>query len=589
MPDPSSAAAKPGFPKEEWVPGRASLDTLNSEVPVNSILEDPSRLHARLQRDLFNVRRDHTVLEARFEAEVQSSSSRIQSLDSALARALSDLDRVHGSAGWRVLVQARRLTAFIPPTLRKLIRRSARLLWWIVTLKLRRRLSELRQARFRPPESPCVPAPLAGQIADYDPHILSEAVLRLERFAAFDPAAYGAMHRDSTSTGLSPSAHAFCYGAQEGRALFTHEAIARALGLYSTAREGEAAQPGFRSPLTAGSRGHTLGLYRHSAGEEAVTIFAENLAVKLRTAGADIRLLDETSDLNARPGVTLVIAPHEFFYGEGGRIWRRQDVVTGSFMLNTEPLQSPGFARAVPFLMAARGVIDVTPQLTEMLADAGVPALSLSSGLSYDASPLTQEDRDHPLFRVLPKAVKKQPDPAAMWTDRDVAVMFSGDHTPYRERVLAGYAPRLAEYACFLHCRRLPGSPSGSPFGARRQKTDLSRLYTHVTGHSKILLDIHADEFGSAEWHGLAERAAWTGSVLVTEGRLPHGLLRAGEHYFKETPRYTPDLIDWLLKSADGQETARRVCMNNQALLTARPDPFFAVDPLMGMLWGNRV
>lgn len=53
-----------------------------------------------------------------------------------------------------------------------------------------------------------------------------------------------------------------------------------------------------------------------------------------------------------------------------------------------------------------------------------------------------------------------------------------------------------------------------------------------------------------------------SGSIIVTEECFPHPLYKNGEHYLTETPRHMPNLIEWLIRTEEGQAEAARIQKN---------------------------
>ena len=82
-------------------------------------------------------------------------------------------------------------------------------------------------------------------------------------------------------------------------------------------------------------------------------------------------------------------------------------------------------------------------------------------------------------------------------------------------------------------------------------------------------LNIHRDDYGFFEWHRIVQQGMVGGSVVVTEPTLPHPLYKAGVHFFEETGRHIPNLLEWLFKSNDGQDAAGKVQRNIAAIAEA--------------------
>ena len=54
-------------------------------------------------------------------------------------------------------------------------------------------------------------------------------------------------------------------------------------------------------------------------------------------------------------------------------------------------------------------------------------------------------------------------------------------------------------------------------------------------------------------------QAFWQKTLVVSEPSFPHPVFRAGVHYLEEAPRHIPHLVEWLLRSPEGQAKAEDV------------------------------
>jgi hypothetical protein len=191
-------------------------------------------------------------------------------------------------------------------------------------------------------------------------------------------------------------------------------------------------------------------------------------------------------------------------------------------------------------------------------------ALHVLPGLRLQPHRLTDRDKQHPLFRVLPEAAQSEPDPQRPFLKRPIDIAFFGTSSPRRDQFFARNAAFLSDYETFNYCRRSDRGPNlgNSEDGA------LTRLAGHVSGHSKITLNIHREEFGYFEWHRMVRLGMCSGSLVVSDPCLPHPHFVANEHYLQESARRIPDLLEWLLTTEDGNREAERVRANVDSLIT---------------------
>jgi hypothetical protein len=387
------------------------------------------------------------------------------------------------------------------------------------------------------------------------------AIGRLRRFPGFSSTDYLALNPDLRCLVRNPAAHALFEGSCAGRPLFRRQTLARTLGerLVQPVDPDTATVPP-EAPAALIARTPRIGIHVSSHGNVFMHDIASDLVSTLTAAGVAAELRDETASIATRPPLNIFVAPHEFFVLGRGREWVREDIIAPAVMLNTEQVQTRWFAQALPFLLSARGVIDLNAQTRDLLAETGLPSLHLAPTPAPHR--LNPADRAHPLFRVLPAAARVDPDPAAPFTARPLDIAFFGVASPRREAFFARNAGFFARFETFLYCR-----PARGPIRAATQEGALSRLARHVGGHARIVLNLHHDEFGYFEWHRIVRLGIAAGGVVVSEPCLPFPGIRPGEHYFEETLRQMPNLIEWLLLSDDGRRAARRVQENARRLL----------------------
>jgi len=275
-------------------------------------------------------------------------------------------------------------------------------------------------------------------------------------------------------------------------------------------------------------------------------------------------VLDENAPIDGRPSVCLYIAPHEFFQLGRGTHWVRDDVFFEGFVFGTEQVQSTWFQQALPFTLMSRGMLDLCSQTVDLFERINMASLHVLPGARLRPYPLTEADRRHGLFRVLPPAAHASPDPRRRFAERPIDVSFFGAWSARRAQFFARNAAFFSEYDVFNYCRR----PGRGPIRADGPDSPLTRLAGHVAGHSKITLNIHREEFGYFEWHRMVRLGMCGGSVVVSDPCLPDPSFVPGEHYFQENLRRIPDLLEWLLNTPDGEREAERVRANVDDLIT---------------------
>jgi hypothetical protein len=399
-----------------------------------------------------------------------------------------------------------------------------------------------------------------GMMRSFSARTLQAALIRLSKLPVFSSKDYIKLNSDVVSADVLPAVHAFLYGFAEGRKIFHHAAVSRVLGRLSRSTPSELT---FSDPAAdEKAPPSSIGVYYNSKGNGFIREIAEDLVASLTAAGMAATALTEASSLQDRPPVSIIVGPHEFFHLGAGRDWVRDDVIRGSFMFNTEQPQTIWFERGVPFVLMSLGVIDICSQVAALFAEAGVPAMHFNSAVQPTKEWLLPSDMDHPLVRVLPKSARLAPQPETPMVERPIDISFFGGSSAHRDTFFTRNAAFLADYECFLYYRRFEGPHTNS-----KRDGILSRLGGHISAHSKVSLNIHRDEYGFFEWHRIVKLAMAGGSVVVSEPCLPHSLYKPNVHFFEESGRHMPDLLDWLLKSPDGQARGEEVRRNALALI----------------------
>jgi hypothetical protein len=390
------------------------------------------------------------------------------------------------------------------------------------------------------------------------PARLQLARRRLAGFVPFDAEVYQQINSDVRA---DANGHALLHGWREGRSMFRPQRLAPIL---AGVQPREAATTG---AALVEATAATVGIGCSRSGNVFMAEIADDLAAALVAAGARVVRFDETSNPNDRPRRSVIVAPHEFFVVGQGPAWRHDAIIANAVMLNTEQAQTSWFATALPFLFAARGVIDLSAQMQALFEQCGLPSLHLQLGAPAHPPALSATERQHRLIRVLPPAAQAKPDPATPPHERPVQVAFFGAVTQHREDILARHAAFLAEHRCFIYCRR-----AQRPINTASEEALLERIARHVGGHAAITLNLHRDSLGYFEWHRIVRLGMAVGSVVVSEPCLRHPIFRPGVHYFEETGRHMPNLIAWLLHSEDGRRAAQLVQENARRVLAERCD-----------------
>ena len=387
----------------------------------------------------------------------------------------------------------------------------------------------------------------------------SAVVERLVELGWFDPDFYLDTHADVASKGVDPTQHFLDRGVLEGRVALSPD---QAEGLLRVAQQ-DATNAGWSDYLAAedstsrvGSAPLKVGVYASSRGNFYFTEIRDLLVEGLRRCGHEAQALDEESKRPATLTHDVVVAPHEFFLLGEGPGWDDGTFLNNAIMLNTEQLHTPWFLRSLPLLEQARVTLDINCQSAAALRYLGIPAHFLPLGYVPDYPPLEPRPRlpeVHALATLSTKLRTMDTRADMPFSERPVEIMYVSTLSPRRHMLLARHAAFFSRHRCFFHVS-LPHYPlSAKSDGMNIMATSgVSRL-------SKILLNIHRDEFSYFEWHRMVFYGFWQKTLVVTEPCYEVPEFQPGVHYLSCEHRDMPSLVEWLLNTTEGRDKADKI------------------------------
>ena len=374
----------------------------------------------------------------------------------------------------------------------------------------------------------------------------------LDRTGLFDREAYLRNYPDVAKSGLDPLHHFVRVGVHVGRHFTSEETIAR------TWRDvlQDSLAPAKPLPDPAAPSRYRVAIYVPTLGNFFMREIAQVVKAGFDDAAVPAEIRDEKSPPARDATHHIVIAPHEFFtLGEGKR-WATDDFVSRAILFATEQIQTQWFARSLVFLVRAKAVADMNDQNAAIFRSAGIRALSVQPGYSENFAPFAHPTRTLPssiVFAGLSEAAHSFDPTTKSFAARPVDVLYLGQHSPRRDKLLASYAAKFANLSTFLY-----QTQSSSPLTLEQNPMAASEVTAALLERSKILINLHRDEYTYFEWWRLMQ-AFWKKTVVVTEPCLPHPVFKPGMHYFEEAPRHIHHLTEWLAKTPEGQAKAEQV------------------------------
>jgi hypothetical protein len=301
---------------------------------------------------------------------------------------------------------------------------------------------------------------------------------------------------------------------------------------------------------------------------------AELLARGLEGSGAfDVTQRDETEEPDPDVDEHIVVAPHEFFglgqgaclRGDSYRAFRRRCTL----FLAEQP-GTTHFAVCLPYAAEARLVLDLNAASAEALQKLGLPARFFPAGYVKHFAPFSTNQpipKDGAEAGLSFAGARDRAVEGAVLESRPIDILFTGVLTRRRAAFFSKHAAFFASKRCFFslptpHTPLQSGVPSALPTSEA----------TAISQRAKILLNIHRDRRPYFEWHRVVIRGFWQKAVVVSEpGALPPGF-EAGIHLFEAELDDIPELLRWLLETAEGRERAERVREAAYRILVERYD-----------------
>ena len=138
--------------------------------------------------------------------------------------------------------------------------------------------------------------------------------------------------------------------------------------------------------------------------------------------------------------------------------------------------------------------------------------------------------------------------------ERPIDIFFVGTLSERREEFFATTAKHFSNYFSFFH---LPSADRPLVQGKTAAMT--TQAVIGISGRSKILLNVHRDEFPYFEWARMVFHGFWQRTLVLTEPCLPAPGFVAGEHYLECSLSDFPSMIAWLLRTSEGMNTCETV------------------------------
>lgn len=370
------------------------------------------------------------------------------------------------------------------------------------------------------------------------------AVERLNGSSIFSADWYWGKNPDTRV--MDAALHVIRHGHRENRPIFDPVALTKAISDTEL----------IRYTPTSDVREIDIDIYISSQGNVFMREIAEDIAYCFNEAGSRASIKSEVDANVHDPKLKIVVAPHEFFKLNNGKIFLNAEFLSNCIVYNTEQIQTTWFASGLPAILMAKAVVDINNQNASILRQFDIPTLHWEPpARAFEAK---SELMDHPLLKAMPACHSP-----IEWASRPVDVSFLGSHSAKREKALARIAPRISGLESFIYYRR-----RSNPL---RDGEDalLSDVGGYAASVSKIYLNIHRDVMPFFEWHRIVKQGIANGALVITDPCLPHPDLKSGQNYLEVNTRHLGDAIEWVINDPSGKQFAETIIENNRALFSS--------------------
>ncbi|SIQ48857.1 hypothetical protein SAMN05880590_104320 [Rhizobium sp. RU35A] len=390
---------------------------------------------------------------------------------------------------------------------------------------------------------------------------------------SFNGSFYLETYPDVAEAGFNPLVHYVSHGMSEGRLAlpdpFAPHALQSVLARFQL--DPAAAEETIRANLEHHqwprfARGAKMDVFVHSRGNIFMREIAELVTAGAIEAGFAARLCHEDEFFRAKAesthsadAVAIIVAPHEFFVIEFQGRKVPMHWAAGAVLLNVEQLHTGWFKAGLPAIRTAAAVLDISLQSAAVLAHLKLPSAYLPLGYVKDFARLAVQETlpDVTALRSLERAIKQTPPVLdAPLSTRPIDVFFIGYLSQRRSGIFERFATRLSKWRCHFVL-----TDGDRPLVSGDNAILESEATIGLVQRSKIVLNLHQSDEPFFEWHRIVLQGIWQRALVVSEPLALQSKFLSGTHFLEAPLDELADLIDWLLETEAGMQTAEKIRM----------------------------
>ena len=300
--------------------------------------------------------------------------------------------------------------------------------------------------------------------------------------------------------------------------------------------------------------------YNIHVWETGGNFFFAGMANYMRKVFNKIGMVETTQSVYDSSVVDIVVAPHEFMYYDEGKNWN-DDRVSSAIYVNTEQWNTKWFSKSLDLISKSKKAMDINPNSTKALQSLDIDAVFFPM-IQLDQPDVNYDNQfsfqDRKFIDISSKNDETD------FENREIDILYIGASNPRRDTALANMAKTLSSYDTFIHSPNLVGQPI---FKDDPDAIDFKNV-CKLARNSKVLLNIHRDEYPYFEWHRLFLMGINNGCVVLTESCLENNFLTAGTSrghlnpnasYIESSLSAMPETIKFLFDTDAGKQRLRSV------------------------------
>ena len=378
----------------------------------------------------------------------------------------------------------------------------------------------------------------------------------------FDYNDYVNMHKDLRDLSFDPKLHYFKWGYIEQRLPCSPDKIASKINAaVSECYQDNSSYLEYMQAKRDNIINKKFIVTYHSNGNFFFHELAEYIYGGLIEAGYSAELCNENEISENFIGHIIIVAPHEYFvFQDGKELYKKiKSISPQRTYYVTEQPQSKFGINQMQYLFDGSNVIDINLTNAIFTREYGILSYFLPLGPLKSDLELKQINFNQYLNGIfIDKNTRDyNVEHEKVLSQRPIDILYIANCVPRRASFLAKNANVFNKFNSFIFSPIWPFPHKADSITTLDKNNSLA-----LCQRSKILLNIHRDEFNYFEWHRIVLRGFRSGNVVITEPSYPVPGFVNGTHYLEVPLDEIPDKIEYLLNTTEGTELCNSISRN---------------------------